>query len=528
MAWTQSSRERSSVDPRTPVLVGVGQFTERIDEPDYRGMSAVDLATEAVRAALTDTGADVGAVARAIEVFAGLRQFEICTPFADPPLGASDNYVRSVARRVGADPARAVLEPIGGNGPQKLVTEFAGAIAAGDVEVALVLGSEPGSTTKYFSRRAEATGEEFEKPDFSERVGGQLEDRGYGFEQYTSEYTAGHGLTGAPVQYGLLDNARRARLGVGVGDYRHQMAELFAPFTGVAAKNPFSSSPVQRSVEEIETVTDENRMICDPYPRLLVARDTVNQGAAVLVMSVAAARRLGVAQEKWVYLRGHADQTEQDLLERVDLHVSHAAKQAVAEAVRVAGIGVDDVASFDLYSCFPFPVFAVCDAFDIAADDPRGLTLTGGLPYFGGPGNSYSLHGIAETVAEMRDKPGAFGLVGANGGVMSKYSVGVYSTDPADWVPDRSAELQVGIAALPKVVVTRNANGSGIIETYSVRYDWPVRTGIVIGRLDADGSRFLAITTDEDLVALMSDGDPLGAAITVAAGADGINRASPA
>jgi acetyl-CoA C-acetyltransferase len=92
------------VDPRTPVVVGVGQFTERIGDPDYRGMSAVDLATEAVRAALADTGADVADVARAIEVFAGLRQFEICTPFSEPPLGASDNYVRSVAQRVGADP----------------------------------------------------------------------------------------------------------------------------------------------------------------------------------------------------------------------------------------------------------------------------------------------------------------------------------------------------------------------------------------------------------------------------------------
>jgi acetyl-CoA C-acetyltransferase len=506
------------VDPRTPVVVGVGQFTERIGDPDYRGMSAVDLATEAVRAALTDTGADVGAVARAIEVFAGLRQFEICTPFSKPPLGASDNYVRSVAQRVGADPARAVLEPIGGNGSQKVVSEFAAAIAGGDIEVALVLGSEPGSTAKYFSTRDD-------KPDFTEQVGGQLEDRGYGFEQYMSEYTAKHGLTGAPVQYGLLDNARRGRLGLGVAEYRQKMAELFAPFSKVAAKNPFSSSPQERSVDEIATVTDDNRMICDPYPRLLVARDTVNQGAAVLVMSVAAAQRLGVPEDKWVYLRGHADQTEQDLLDRVDPSVSFSAKQAVAEALRVAGIGIDDVATFDLYSCFPFPVFAVCDEFGLAPDDPRGFTLTGGLPYFGGPGNSYSLHGIAETVAELRDKPGTFGLVGANGGIMSKYSVGVYSTAGADWVADRSKTLQKDIAALPKVAVTRNADGPGTVETYSVRYDWPEITGVIIGRLDSDDSRFMAITTDEELLALMTEGDPLGAALTVKSDEDGVNHA---
>jgi acetyl-CoA C-acetyltransferase len=507
------------VDPRTPVIVGVGQFTERIDDPDYQGLSAVDLATAATRAALVDTGADVDAVTRAIEVFVGLRQFEICMPYADPPLGASDNYVRSVAQRVGADPTRAVLEPIGGNGPQKVVTEFAGAIAAGDIEVALILGSEPGSTAKYFSDRDD-------KPDFTEHVGGQLEDRGYGFEQYMSEYTASHGLTGAPVQYGLLDNARRARLGLTVDDYRQRMAELFAPFSKVAAKNPFSSSPVERSVEEIATVTDENRMICDPYPRLMVARDTVNQGAAAVLMSVEAARRLGVPEEKWVYLRGHADQTEQDLMDRVDVSISYSAKQAVAEALRVAGIGIDEVETFDLYSCFPFPVFAVCDAVGLAVDDARGFTLTGGLPYFGGPGNSYSLHGIAETVAEMRDKPGAFGLVGANGGVMSKYSVGVYSTEPADWATDRSKALQADIATLPKVAVTRNADGPATIETYSVRYDWPERIGIIIGRLDADDSRFVAVTTDEDLVALMSDGDPMGARIEVKSTDDGTNRAT--
>ena len=70
-----------AVDPRTPVLVGVGQFTERIDDPSYRGMSAVDLATAAAQAALTDTGADVrrrGAGDRGVR---RLRQFEICTPF---------------------------------------------------------------------------------------------------------------------------------------------------------------------------------------------------------------------------------------------------------------------------------------------------------------------------------------------------------------------------------------------------------------------------------------------------------------
>jgi acetyl-CoA C-acetyltransferase len=505
------------VDPRTPVIVGVGQFTERIDDPDYRGMSAVDLATAAVEAALADTGVNVATVAKAVDTVFGLRQFEISGP-TPAAFGKSNNYPRSVMNRLGGDPARVVLEPVGGQSPQKLVTEAGNAIVAGDADVVMIMGSEPGSTARYFANRDD-------KPDFNEHVDGQLEDRGHQIFSYIDDYTIQHGLTGAPVQYGLLENARRSRLGLSVADYRRKMAELFSPFSKVAAKNPFSSSPVERSVEEILTVTDDNRMICDPYPRLLVARDTVNQGAAAVLMSVEAARRLGVPEDKWVYLHGHADLIEQAMLDRVDLGAGPASVMAAHEALRVAGVGVGDIATFDLYSCFPLPVFVICEALGLDGDDPRGLTLTGGLPYFGGPGNSYSLHGIAETVIQMRDRPGQFGFVGANGGILSKYSVGIYSTEPVEWRTDRSAELKEQIAALPKIEVTKEPDGAATIETYSVRYDWPIRTGIIVGRLDSDGSRFMATTDDEDLVALMSDGDPLGANISVWSTENG-NRAS--
>jgi len=497
----------NAVDPHTPVLVGVGQFTERIDDPGYLGMSSVELAAAAASAALDDTGVDPAAVAGAIDIVVGIRQFEI-SGRGMAPLGCSTNYPRSVARRIGASPARAVLEPIGGQGPQHVITEFAGLIAAAQADVVLVFGSENGSTLRSFAQAGD-------KPDHAETVDGQLEDRGYGYAGLFNDYTVAHGLLGAPAQYGLLENARRGRIGLSTPDYRRAMAELFAPFTKVAAKNPFSSSPVERTVEEILTVDSRNRMICDPYPRLLVARDQVNQGAATVLMSVTAARRLGIPEEKWVYLRGHADVVDQPLLDRVDLSYNSSSILAVHEALAVAGVTIDDVKTFDLYSCFPVPVFNFCDGMKLACDDPRGLTLTGGLPYFGGPGNSYSLHAIAETVSEMRSKPGAFGLVAANGGIMSKYSVGVYSTEEAPWKSDNSAQLCTSVAARPAVPIAEHPDGMGTVETYTVRYDWPVCTGIIIGRLDSDNSRFMALTEDPDLVELLTDGEPLGARIRV-------------
>lgn len=497
-----------NLDSRTPVVIGVGQAAERIDDPDYAAMSAVELAAAAARAAITDCDGDFGLVAAAIDTVAGVRQFEISGPVATAPLGRSNNYPRSVANRLGAKPARAILEIVGGQGPQHLISELAAEIADGRCEAALIFGSDATSTLRYFAR-AEA------KPDFTETVDGGLEDRGQGIDGLISRYTVIHGLIDAPTQYALLENARRAGTRLGPADYLRRMGELFAPFTKVAAVNPFAAAPVERSVDELITVTESNRMISEPYPRLLVARDQVNQGAAALLMSVGAARRLGVPEEKWVYLRGHADLAEQSLLQRPDLGHAPSAVMAAREALDLAGIGVDDVATFDFYSCFPVPVFNMCDGLGIAADDPRGLTLTGGLPFFGGAGNNYSMHGVAETVAQMRSAPGAFGMVGANGGIMSKYSVGVYSTSPSEWKPDRSAGLQAKIDSAPTVVVTEHADGPGTIETYTVRRDGGRLTGIIIGRLDSDGSRFLATTEDDDLIALLTNGDPLGTAVRV-------------
>ena len=178
-----------NLDPRTPVIVGVGQSAERLGEPGYRRRSPVDLAADAAREAILDTGAgtaaDTGsstaAVAAAIDTVAGIRQFENSTPGARAPLGRSDNYPRSVAGRVGASPARAVLEVSGGQAPQHLVNEFAAAIVAGRSDVVLLFGSEAISTIEHFARADKA-----DRPDFAEHAEGSVEDRGYGLKGLVS------------------------------------------------------------------------------------------------------------------------------------------------------------------------------------------------------------------------------------------------------------------------------------------------------------------------------------------------------
>lgn len=504
-----------SIPGSTPVLIGVGEASERIDAADYEGVGPAELAGRAARAAVEDTGADPAKVAARIDVIAAIRQFEISGPGAKPPFGAADNLPRAIGARIGANPDNAILEVVGGQGPQHLVNEMAHAISEGRVRMALLAGAEAISTVRHLMGKGESR-------DWSEAIGGQLEDRGYGLEGLVSREVTGPGLR-TPIQlYALYENARRKRLGLSRDAYGLEMGRLFAPFTAVAAGNPHAMSREVYTAEELATVTGPNRLTSDPFPRRMVARDQANQGAAVLLTSVDEAKALGVPEDRWVYLHGGADVKERTVIERPDLSQAPGAVAAAKAALAAAGKGAAEIGVFDLYSCFPIAVFNVRDGLSIGADDPRALTVTGGLPFFGGAGNNYSMHAIASMVRALRGKPGEYGLVAANGGFLSKYSVGVYSTEAKPFRPFSSKALQEAVDAVPAPALAQ-APAGGSVETYTVDYAVNPPRGYVVGRTDA-GERFVAYADDPALVQQMIDSDPLEAKVSVAADEKGLSR----
>jgi len=175
----------------------------------------------------------------------------------------------------------------------------------------------------------------------------------------------------------------------------------------------------------------------------------------------------------------------------------------------MAGVPLADCAAFDLYSCFPSAVEIACQELGLSEDDPRDFTLTGGLPYFGGPGNNYVMHSIAEMVEWARVNRGKFGLVTANGNYVTKHAVGIYSTTPIarEWRREDPAILQREVDALPKAPFTETPEGDAVIESYAVAHGKSgPELGIVVGRLVENSVRFIANAPAEDL----ERGDALG------------------
>lgn len=505
-----------AISENTPVIIGVAQFTERSQDPGYEGLSPVAITAKAAGLALVDAG--LANAAAQIDTVMTTRIFEDSAPVLEFPFGRSNNFPRSVCRHLGIAPETAIWATVGGDTPQKLVTEACDRIATGLSRAVLIAGGEALSTSKHLKKQGASV-------DWSETLDEPVEDRGAVIDVLTHDEIA-NGLISPPLFYGFIENARRIAAGKSQQAWLQEMGALFAPFAAVAADNPLAARHERAySAEELVTPGSDNRLIASPYTQRLVARDQVNQSAALVVVASGLADELAVPPEARIYLHGQAAAGETPVSLRPDIGEAPSAGLALSKALERAMCQCDDITFFDFYSCFPVAVSNAIESLGLAPDDPRGLTVTGGLPYFGGPGNSYSMHALAEMVSRLRARPGARGLVAANGGFLSKYAVGVYSTMPAPHDPCDSAELDAQMAGQTDVVVDPAAEGSGAIEAYTVAYDREsqAKVATIAVRLENSERRFLASVGREDpeTLAAVTDADPGGRIVTVAPGERG-------
>jgi acetyl-CoA C-acetyltransferase len=459
---------------RTPVIVATGQVVERTEPVDAR-----TLAVRAARRALDDAGA----------VAAHVQRVTMLSTLFSP---GGPTIARQVAAGVGLGAAHAETTSVGGNTPPWLVTRAAEDIARGDLDATLVVGAEAARSARAAGDgggvRFRANAGDTDVSDADPVVGGS--ERGY-----VSRAEVWAGLTYPTVVYPLLESVLAARAGRSFAEQRVFVAGFMARFSEVAARHPCAWFPSPATPTELATPTAGNRLIAEPYPKRMNAFPFVDQAAALVVCSLALARDAGV-DDRAVFVWSGADAFEvRTPTARPDLGTAAGLRAAASRTFAAAGVGVDEVDAFDFYCCFPSAVEMAADAVGVALDDPRGLTVTGGLPYFGGPGNNYETHAIATMVDTLRDR-GGIGMCTSPGGFMTKHGVTLLGASPParGFVRGDTDADQARIDASAREVATDDGvDGGATVVANTVVYaaDGSVEAAPVVADLD-DGRRVAA------------------------------------
>jgi acetyl-CoA C-acetyltransferase len=514
---------------RTPVIVAVGQAESR----DLR-LGPLALAGLAGREALDGAQGLAAAIER-------LTLVNILSSRAG--MAPASELVAALGLR---DVARETTT-IGGNTPQSMVERAAGDIAAGRLTATLILGAEAvrsgrmggggapaepapasgapanggggapaGAGTNRPQRPAGAVGRTSPRSGVPSRA--TTPDPVVGADQ--PDLSDEEHMTGLLIPlhvYALFESVLAARAGRSPAQQRDFIGQLMAPFTEVAARNPHAWFRQARSANELATITPENRLVVEPYVKTTVAFLGPAQAAALVVTSLGVARALKLDDGAMFVVSGASANDVWYPMARPDIGRSAGLEAAAAAALRMAGVTVDDVSDFDLYSCFPSAVQIAAASLGLPVDvgnpdQARRLTLTGGLPYFGGPGNNYGTHAIAAMFELFRAagagaKQPRIGLVTGVGWYLTKHSVGIYASAP----PSRGyeaadttvAQEAIDATAIRRLKVGEAASTTATVEASTVFYDrdtTPVAAP-VLATLE-DGRRVAASADDGEVAGI--------------------------
>ncbi|MGI8663044.1 MAG: acetyl-CoA acetyltransferase [Acidimicrobiales bacterium] len=486
------------MDPRTPVLVGVGTALDDLE--------AVELMALAAGAAGRDSGSrGILAATQRVVVPRGTWSY------TDP--------ARVVATRVGAPGAKTFLVDLG-IPQQTLINDAITAIVAGQLDVALIVGAEAKARAARAARAssaADAAGiaEVMRRRGPGDGEGTELDQDGAAPDVHQvpgSEIVARAELEAglwAPVeQYALMESALRAEEGLTLPAHVRELGELGARFNAVAQSNPEAAFPAHLEAGTIATLGPGNRPLAFPYGKWHASQWTVDQGAALLLCSVEAAERHGVPRERWVFpVVGVESSWALSLTKRRHLHRWPAMQVLGRAAGERIGRPLAACEHAEVYSCFPVAVRV--QQRELGLSRGGTPTITGGMVFAGGPFNNFVLQATVAMARRLREQPG-LGLVTTVSGLLTKPGLAVWASEPdgrAPLVGDFEAE---SAAATETIDVLSSHNGRARIAAITATYDGADPREVIAIVDTPRGDRAIAKSTDPSYLARVTTEELVG------------------
>lgn len=493
---------------RIPVIVGVADV---IDRPAQlaRAREPAALMADALFTALQDACGP-----SATTLLAALDRLDIVAQHSWP----YDDPCEVLATRLGHVPKHCAYGSAGGESPVRFIHQAALRIAAGESTCAAIVGAEAQYSV------AAASKESFRLP-WSPRAAKATLLRG---ADLCHPIAIRHGITQPALVYPLYENAATAAWGQTPAEALRESAQLWSDFSAVAAGNACAWSRESHSAEQLATPSADNRLVAWPYTKRMVANPFVNQGAAVVLTSLAKARELNLPEKTLAYVLAGAHATEpRDYLQRDQYQRSHAQEAVLEAMLDAAGGTASRFDSLELYSCFPIVPKMARRVLGLPSD--ARLTAIGGLSFFGAPLNNYMTHAAAGLVRRIRTRRGLALLYGQGEFVTKHHALLLSSSPPSSDLASSDGYVQPQADRLrgPVPDLIDDYHGPARLETFTIVYgrSGEPEFGAVIARA-GDQRRLMArvVASDERSLQVLTDlsATPIGRNGAVSRGADNL------
>ena len=303
---------------------------------------------------------------------------------------------------------------------QNLINEACLKIENGEINASIILGGE----ARYKQLRSVIEKKEYfetkldENPDFYIKAKEDL----YGDEELEELGAMAVGY------YATMETALRKNDNENIEEHQNNIASMYEEFSKVASNNEDAWLDHPYSKKEILETSKKNKMLAYPYNKLHCTSWNVNQSAALIICSEELANKLEIDNKKRVYPISSSENNHMIAIQQrpklyESLGMIYAAK-SINKMMEQLDIRLD---AYDLYSCFPAAVKMFSKSLELGSEIPK--TITGSMPYAGGPLNSFVIHSTVKMIQKIRALEVRHGLVTGVSGMMTKQSFCVWGKE---------------------------------------------------------------------------------------------------
>ena len=383
---------------------------------------------------------------------------------------------------------------------QNLINSACQKIVNGDIRASLIVGGE----ARFKIIQALKEGLVFEEmrltvnPDHYVKAKEDL---------YISEEIDALGMM-AVGYYAIIESAIRYKNKRTLKEHEKFLGDSYERFSKIAAQNPHAWNQNAFTSEEIQTSSPKNQRIAYPYNKLHNSSWNVNQASALILTSEEIANKLGIPNSQRVYPLVSSETNHMiGVIQRPDLTNPIGLQLATDYLLETAANNQIYPSLYELYSCFPVAVQLFAEALKVP--DNIDKTITGGMPFAGGPLNNYMLHATAQMLMKIREHTNEIGLITGVSGMMTKQALAIWGKDPLMDFESKDVTKEAEKIEIP-VPMSNLEKGSARIIGCTALYEKLNPLKAVFYAEDSQGHRLVLTSNEEKIIKQAEEEECIG------------------